>query len=121
MAKLNIQKELLEQVYTNPKLTLKEKLKVLGCSDNHMYKKLREFGIPTNKQYYRKPKEEKISIATELPKGEEQAIISVKATTERSAFLPDYAAYNLNLTVRFKPEHKEDFLAALELLTETLK
>ena len=46
MTRPNITKEMLEQVYNNPKLTLKEKLKVLGCSDNHMYKKLRDYEIP---------------------------------------------------------------------------
>lgn len=109
MAKLT--KELLEQVYYNKDLTSEEKTKVLQIDHSTMYKALKNYGLPTLIKRGKQPKQPK-------------QITLEEAITEEvhvDARVPNHSAYNIHLTVRFKSEEKEDFLAALEMLLSTCK
>ena len=120
MAKLNIPKEVIEKTYNNNTLTLKEKLKILGCSDSYMYAKLREFDIPTRypkKARFKTPPEPKVVVVPEP----EPNIFESDTTVDAALMTPNFQAYNLNMTFRFRPENKEDFFTALQLLAEILK
>lgn len=127
MLKKDISKEMLISVYTNPKLSLKEKLKVLDCSDNYMYGKLNEYGIERIKPHKPHKKPEPV-LEPEEPKEIEKyeepkkpTVITARQETHVDLKVPDYQTYNLHLTLRFKPENKEDFFAAIELLKDMFK
>jgi hypothetical protein len=107
-----ISKELLEQVFTNDKLSLEEKTRVLDCSNQTMYRLAEKYGLYTIKKRLKSKKKDVLQLVLEEieaePEPEPEPIFGPKVI-------------NINITFGVNKTNKDDIKAALELLLEQLQ